>query len=229
LTSAVVIGVVGGAVIGGAYAAVTGGDILKGALFGAVAGGLGGAASFAIANPAILAAEGVAPVASTPAMTGTTAATGAAANTAAAGTAALPNVTPALTAGSFTAVDPALALPAQAAVLPGATDAAAAAATAAANKSLLYSNIGLGLAKGVGDLALSGNNAGDRAAAVEAETNAARDRIAANQAGIFEAKTANIQTPNWWDKYLNTTNDTVDKYKTNLNKYGLLGGANGTA
>jgi len=213
LTAAIVVGAVQGAVvgcvIGAGVAAATGGDIGKGALYGALAGavigGFGGGIAY---EPASAVAGGVGGASG--------GSGGAAASTSAAPATAAPATTtttataaaPAATTGNFAVNAPQAGMTVQEAQI-----ASRAADLAAAQSARTAAGLGQGAAIAVGQVGASmiEEKGEDKRSKKEIEAEKAlaserfsreTERIAGNIPGQFEAQTANVEIPEWWNKHL---------------------------
>jgi len=215
VVSSVAIGIVTGAVIGAATAGLTGGNIFKGALMGAALGGLTAGVATGL-NIAAAGASAGAPAA------------GASAPSAAVSSAAPTSV--GMTGAPFwestvSGLNPASAMGGASTfnIRPDLVPAAGTPATppVPTDSSLLYSELGKGLSKGIGDVASAKIKANSDAALAEQAKADAEAKIAGNVPGEFEARTANIKMPNWWEKYTAQAAD-IARYKPPT---GLLGGA----
>jgi hypothetical protein len=191
-----------GAIVGGATALISGGDIgdiFEGALKGAaIAGVTAGVVSYAgIATKTFSAAEVLK-------ATGAAPSAGVGAEAAPAGN---PNAANILAGGDVATT--------------GMSDA----------KALLLSGLGQGVSTGISEVGAAkatGEYAKEAAATAAA---ADRARIDANVAGEFQPQVADVKTPGWWDKYLvkdaTGYKQPVQGYKQPLQKHnpaGLLSG-----
>jgi len=216
IAGSVAVGIVTGAVIGAATSVFTGGNIFEGALKGAVLGGITAGIGSGIGI-----ATGLAPASAQLSAMGVSAAApvSSAAPTSVGMTGApfwestASGLNPASAVGGASTFN----------VRPDLVPAAGTLATAPvpASNSLLYSELGKGLSKGIGDVASAKIKANSDAALAEQAKADAEAKIAGNVPGEFEARTANIKMPNWWEKYTAQAAD-IARYKPPT---GLLGGA----
>lgn len=183
VAGSVAVGVVSGAVIGAATAAISGGDIFKGALKGAVIGGITGGALSGLGM-----ATGIASAETQLAKFGLDSA-GTAISTAP--TAGIPEL----------ATEGGTALR-SAGETPG--------ILAQAGKPLLsdetvkvVAGVGQGAAEGYGETKAAEAEVAGQKELAEWQRQQDRIDVAANVPGEFQARTANIKVPEWWNKYLN--------------------------
>lgn len=220
VAAAVAVGAVTGAVIGAATTLISGGDLgdvfegaLKGAAIGGITAGVASGIGIATGIPA-LSAQAQMGMMGVP--QATTAQVGAPPIEAGAGVA--------------TGFDPLAAVN-----LPVTPPAAPPIATGGlTGKDLIYAETARGAMGGLAEMgaARTGAKAAEEASIRSAVENKAllaqkesieQARIAANVPGQFQAQVANIQVPNWWDKYVQTSAD-IEAYKQPVKGYqqGLL-------